>query len=372
MIYKQYGATGARVSAVGFGGMRFDTSRPQAENAELLHYAQSLGVNYFDTAPGYCADQSEDIFGLALREMTGEFFVSTKGMPMQFDTAQKAYDQVRRSLDRLHVPKIDFYHVWCLRKMEHYACAMAEGAQYDGLMRAKEEGLVDHIVFSSHQPGGQIKSILDEGKMEGVLLGMNILNFPYRWAGVQAAYEAGYGVVAMNPLAGGVIPQHEDKLAFLAGEGETPTEAALRFLISCPQITVTLPGFTTKAHIDMACRAADRAVPFTAEDIARIQAQLTTNYDAICTSCGYCDDCPQGIPIPSYMHYYNDKLMFGVSDEKMAEGMKHHLSWGNIVNPTAHAKACTECGRCEEECTQHLPITARLAEMAAWEEQIGA
>jgi predicted aldo/keto reductase-like oxidoreductase len=72
------------------------------------------------------------------------------------------------------------------------------------------------------------------------------------------------------------------------------------------------------------------------------------------------------------MHYYNDKLMFGVSDEKMAEGMKHHLSWGNIVNPTAHAKACTECGRCEEECTQHLPITARLAEMAAWEEQIGA
>ena len=29
------------------------------------------------------------------------------------------------------------------------------------------------------------------------------------------------------------------------------------------------------------------------------------------------------------------------------------------------AAACTQCGHCEESCTQHLPIRDRLAEIAA-------
>jgi aryl-alcohol dehydrogenase-like predicted oxidoreductase len=66
MLYSEYGKTGAKVSAVGFGGMRFDTSRSNEENAQLLLYAQSKGINFFDTAPGYCNDMSEDIFGIAL------------------------------------------------------------------------------------------------------------------------------------------------------------------------------------------------------------------------------------------------------------------------------------------------------------------
>ena len=50
--------------------MRFDTSKSNEENAQLLLYAQSKGINYFDTAPGYCNDMSEDIFGMALKQMS--------------------------------------------------------------------------------------------------------------------------------------------------------------------------------------------------------------------------------------------------------------------------------------------------------------
>ena len=56
MYYKEYGRTGKKVSAVGFGGMRFDMSRSIKDNAELVRYANSKGINYFDTAPGYCDD----------------------------------------------------------------------------------------------------------------------------------------------------------------------------------------------------------------------------------------------------------------------------------------------------------------------------
>lgn len=42
------------------------------ENADLVKYAYEKGINYFDTAPGYCDDRSEDIFGLAFRQMIKE------------------------------------------------------------------------------------------------------------------------------------------------------------------------------------------------------------------------------------------------------------------------------------------------------------
>jgi predicted aldo/keto reductase-like oxidoreductase len=86
MRYATYGKTGKRVSVIGFGGMRFDTGLSQDENAELVRYASSKGINYFDTAPGYCGDQSEDIYGLAFQDMPGEFFVSTKGMTRALNT----------------------------------------------------------------------------------------------------------------------------------------------------------------------------------------------------------------------------------------------------------------------------------------------
>ena len=198
-------------------------------------------------------------------------------------------------------------------------------------------------------------------------MGINILNFPYRWNGVIAARENGLGVVAMNPLSGGLIPKNEDKLRFLASEGETPTEAALRFLIANPDITVALNGFTTTEHIDSACKVADNARPMTDTELERIKANISGNVTSICTTCGYCDSCPKNISIPSYMQIYNDKLIFGKTDEEMVKGMNFQQEWGLLAESKGHAKDCIACGLCEESCTQHLPIIARLNEMSSWE-----
>ena len=371
MIYCEYGKTGAKVSAVGFGGMRFDESKSNEENAKLLLYAQSKGINYFDTAPTYCSDTSEDIFGIALKQMADirdSYYVSTKGMPVDFDTADKARAAVEKSLKRLNVDRIDFYHVWCIRRLDQYELAMKRGGQYEGLMRCKEEGLIDNIVISTHLPGPQVREIIQKNEFEGVLLGVNVLNFPYRWEGIQAAYEAHLGIVAMNPLSGGLIPQHEKQFAFLAQGNETPTEAALRFCINCPQITVTLVGFTTREHIDTACRIAETAKSFTDEEIDRIRAHVSQNMNALCTGCGYClKCCPENIPIANYMQIYNEKPLFKRTPKEMMEKIEFNYKWGLLADRLADAGACTECAACEQACTQHLNIIDRLKEIAAWE-----
>lgn len=376
MIYNDYGNTSLRVSAVGFGGMRFDEKKSHEENAELLQYAYDMGINYLDTAPGYCSDTSEDIFGVAVKQMSffrDNFYVSTKGMPTTFDTADKAVAGVEKSLKRLNTDYLDFYHVWCIRKMDQYRLAMKPGGQYEGLMKLKEKGVIRNIVISTHLPGDDVATIVGEGHFEGVLLGVNVLNFMYRWKGVQAAHAANLGVVAMNPLAGGMIPKFEKDLGYLASDGETPTEAAIRFCVASPEITVALVGFTTKEHIDTACRVADNCEPFTDGDLERIKAKVSENMNHICTGCGYCmSTCPKNIPIANYMQYYNKKEMFRKTDEEMITELNFEYEWCLLADKTASAADCTLCGQCQEVCTQHLNIINRLNQIAKWETKMPA
>ncbi len=376
MIYKKYGRIGLDVSAVGFGGMRFDTKKSKEQNAHLLLHAHDKGINYFDTAPSYCDDQSEEIFGIAIKQMAAHrdgFYVSTKCMPTAEDTYDSVRASVEKSLKRLNTDYLDFYHVWCIRKLDQYDLAMRKGGQYESLVKCKEQGLIRNIVISTHLIGSEVCRIIENDEFEGVLLGVNILNFMYRWEGVQAACKAGWGVVAMNPLAGGLIPQNEEKLSFLAADGETATEAALRFCICCPQISITLNGFTTTEHIDTACKIADSAEPFDQDDIERVKEHLTKNMDQLCTGCGYCSDlCPKQIVVPSYMQFYNEKLLSNKTEEQLIEHLDFHRDWVLLSNRTTEAGDCTECGKCEQACTQHLPIIERLKEIGQWEQTLKA
>ncbi len=372
MIYKDYGTTGKKVSAVGFGGMRFDLQKSNAQNAKLVRYAFDNGINYFDTAPGYCNDRSEDIFGAAIAELKTQrdkFFVSTKAMPTEHDTVDKTIAAVEKSLKRLNVEKIDFYHIWCIRTMGQYELATKPAGQYAGLLKCKEKGLIGHICISTHLRGEQVASIVDDGLFDGVLLGVNIINFPFRWAGVAAAAKANMGVVAMNPLAGGIIVQSQKHFGYLKDFGDTPVEAALRFCVSCPQITVALNGFTAKEHIETACRAADNSTAFSDGDIEQIKRHISKNMDSLCTGCGYCLGlCPVDIPIPNYMQFYNEKLLADRTAEQMKEQLDRTRKWGILVERAADACECVECGRCENACTQHLPIISRLKQISEWEE----
>ena len=51
MLYKDYGATGKQLSAIGFGGMRLPNPKNHAEGIAVLHAARRAGITYFDTAP---------------------------------------------------------------------------------------------------------------------------------------------------------------------------------------------------------------------------------------------------------------------------------------------------------------------------------
>lgn len=357
MWTKRYGSTGKQVSVIGFGGMRFAVPEDIDAMAEVVVHAHRKGVNYFDTAPGYCADKSEDIMGAALKTLPRDsYFVSTKCGSPDGDAMRKS---IERSLDRLHVETIDFFHVWCLVRPDQLPERIAKGA-IGALQKAKEEGLVRHVVVSSHLGGGDLRKVLETGLFEGMTIGYNALNFPFRAEGLAAARELNLGVVTMNPLGGGLIPQNAERLAFLKEPKDRDVvQAALRFNVSQPAVTCALVGFADCAEVDAAVAAVEGFTPYDAAHIARLEGEIKAGFDGLCTGCGYCLPCPVGVPIPKLMDACNQAILT-TGEHAIRNRLKWH--WGLTAESAA---ACVECGQCEERCTQHLPIRERLKQVAA-------
>jgi predicted aldo/keto reductase-like oxidoreductase len=334
------------------------------------------GVNYFDTAPGYFETKSETVFGKGFAELRRRnlpYYAASK----TFATTE---DAIRREIDgqlkRMDIPAIDFYHIWCITSLDNWQARKKDGI-LNTFRKLKAEGLIRHICVSSHLINDDIKELLMEsgdaaggGVFEGVLFGYSAYNFQTRQKAFDAIRERKLGAVVMNPLGGGLIPQHPELFQFLRrpgrqggqpgeGSGETVAEA-LRFLWDHQDISVTLVGFQNSGQVAETLAAIEGYVPRSAAELAEVKAKAGASFEGICTGCAYCDECPQDIPIPKYMDAYNQKILSGTGEgDPIGERLKWHWNLDR-----SFARKCIACKQCESACTQHIAIIDRLREIA--------
>ncbi len=360
MIYRPYGKTGKHVSVIGMGGMRF--GEDDDYGAEVVRHASANGINYFDTAPYYNDDRSEDIFGKAFQKMPAPFYVSTKSSINDEKTASEVRERIENSLKRMNLEKINFYHMWCIMDLDQYHRVMAPGGPYEGALKAREEGLIEHLCFSTHCKGEDIQRIIDDDVFEGVLLGYNVINHPFRQQGVEAAKKHQIGVVTMNPLGGGLIPRHQDYFDFIREfDDETVSQAALRFNLAQDGITVALTGMGTKEEVDENIKVIQRPLVVSQGKLEEIRGKVTSFMDQLCTNCQYCRKCPSKIKMNYYMEAYNLYLLMG--EEEMLQQLEWYRKKNDLKEEDLLPGDCTACGICESLCTQKLPIIERLKEI---------
>jgi predicted aldo/keto reductase-like oxidoreductase len=367
MRYRKFGHTGKEVSVLGFGGMRFDP-KDEARAVQTIQRAAELGINYFDTAPGYCEDRSETIIGKALAQLPASLregvFVSTKS---HFTADPKADDVRRRiegQLEKLQRDKIDFYQMWCIMDLKQFKAIMEPGGPYDGALQAKNEGLIEHICFSAHASGEDIATVIEAGVFAGVTLGYNILNYHYRQQGLKAAAEAGIGVVTMNPLGGGMLTRNAEELKVLQEDGsDSYVEAALRFNLSHPEINVVLPGMKDLDEVESNVETAESVKGPDPETVARMLRNCKSLGETFCTTCGYClEHCPEKIQIHLYAGLW-DRVRMQLPEEAYRV-YKFYLGNEERWFKGKRATDCTQCGECELFCTQKLPIREYLQKIA--------
>ncbi len=370
MIYRQF--QDIRLSAVGMGCMRLpviDGKEAQIDEKateEILAYAMTHGVNYYDTAWGYHDGNSESVMGKLLQRYPREsFYLATKFPGYDLRNMGKAEEIFAEQLKKCRVGFFDFYlvHNVCELNIEQYLDDKRYGT-LSYLLQEKKKGRIRHLGFSVHGSLEVMQRFLAAyGKdMEFVQIQLNWLDWEYQdaKAKVELAREYGLPVWVMEPLRGGRLvklsAEEARKLKEVRPE-ESAVSMAFRFLQSLPEVTLIVAGLSnlpqTVENIGIFEQEAPPLSEAEKEQLFDIAREMRAGIP--CTACRYCTPhCPQELDIPRLLELYNE----------------HCFTGGGFIAPMAlmalekdkQPSACIACGSCEDVCPQQLKISDLLAD----------
>jgi len=362
MLYRDFGNTGVKISALGFGGMRLpmmdvDGKRVVDEEKaiQVIRKAYELGVNYFDSAYFYCGNQSEIVMGKALKEIRDKVYISTK-FPYSDKTQRSDYRKcLEEQLGKLDTDHIDFYHFHGLNA-DGYKNVLLKNSFIEEALKAREEGLINHISFSFHDKPEVIRELVDTGYFETLLCQYNFLDRSNEES-MAYAHEKGIGIVVMGPVAGGRIAGMSKEVAKELGiEAKSNAELALKFVLSNPNVDCALSGMSDIAMVEENAKTASLAdKPLTQKEVEAINglmAEFKRLAELYCTGCDYCMPCPSGIKIPQIFSMMNNYRVYGLKEHAISQYSRLEIK----------ADACVECGTCETKCPQHIEIIKQLKE----------
>lgn len=326
------GRTNLTVTKLGWGGIPIQRVG-EREAVSVIRAVVEMGVELLDTARGYT--NSEHRIGLALQKANKPVILSSKS-PVR---TEKIYDEVQESLRQLQVKKINIYHLHNVSTFEDYEKVIGAGGANEGLKRARDGGLIDHIGLTSHNLN-VLQRALEDGHFDAITACYSFLESDAAKKIFPLAKAKDVGVLTMKPLSGGVIEE--------AGP-------ALRFVLSTPDI-VPIPGSESLEKARENWKIFTEGVRLTEEDKVRIEA-LRKEFDRqFCRRCDYCQPCSEKINIQLIMGIKSLIKRFGPNAQEMG--------WLKAV--VEKARNCSECGDCLPRCPYQLPIPELIKKNLAW------
>ncbi len=328
--YRALGKTGLKVTTVGMGVMN-------CSDPAVLQRAFDLGINFYDTADCYMRGKNEEMVGKVFQGRRDKVFIQTK----VHDHDEKQMRQsVERSLRRLRTDYIDVLVWHDLHRPEE----VSDERLFEFMTKMKKEGKVRFTGFSSHS---NMAALLKEAARwtyhDVALVSYNFTHSKVLGEAIAQASKAGIGVVAMKTQAGGYKKGK--------GEGVTPHQAALKYVLSDQNVATAVPGVTTLEQIDEC--AAVMGVAVSRGDLNQLREHHAFLKGRICTLCGGCTgECPYGVPYGDYLRVmmYHD----GYERDELAKETLGAVLASQAVDP------CAECPSCAITCRRGLDIRAEI------------
>ena len=206
-----------------------------------------------------------------------------------------------------------------------------------------------------------MKQLVDLGIFSSVLCQYNLLDRANEEA-LAYAKSKGLGTVVMGPVGGGRISGMPPQVAERFGvKVKSSVELALRFVMTNPNIDITLSGMSTLAQVEENAAIASNGAPLSQAEMEGVAAAMQENRrlsDLYCTGCNYCGPyCPQGIVIPKIFQLMNYHRVYGITQYAQEQ-------YNNIGKTPwekgSTADTCIECGVCEDHCPQKIEIRKQL------------
>ena len=362
---------------LGFGCMRLPIIGDKTENIDFDTFSKMVdtfmgqGFTYFDTAYPYHNEKSEEAVRKCLVERyPRDSFLLADKMPVWLVKTNEDYQKIfDTQLERTGATYFDFYLLHALNKERFDFLQETGGFEFGTKMKA--EGKVKNLGFSFHDSAEVLDEILTtHPEVDFVQLQINY--FDWNSINVQSgdcyavAEKHNVPIIVMEPVKGGTLANLIGKPAELLQElnpEASYASYAIRFVASLPNVLMVLSGMSTMEQMLDNTSYMKDFVPLTSKEkdvIKKVTSALEEMKSIRCTSCQYCvKGCPKQIRIPSIFTVYNMSMQFGITDSIRRQYRE--------VTGEERGKAsdCIACGKCEQQCPQHLPIRELLKEVAS-------
>ncbi|HHV31360.1 aldo/keto reductase [Caproiciproducens sp. LBM24188] len=385
MIYRNY--RNEKRSLLGFGCMRLpklqeDKQEIDYEKAqELIDYAYSHGVNYFDTAYPYHEGQSELFIGQALKKYPRESFYLADKMPSwQLNSLEDGKRIFAEQLKKCQVDYFDHYLCHSVGKsLEEFIKRYETTGVLDYLREEKKNGRIRFLGFSFHGTPDVLEQIASRHEWDFAQIQLNYLDWNMQNAKKQYDILASCGIpcIVMEPVRGGSLCNLCDEAAGLlkaARPNDSFASWAIRFAASQPNVITVLSGMSAMDQVEDNVKTAADFTPITEEERAvleRVVAAILKTGTIPCTGCRYCMDCPAGVDIPKVFSVYNrcastNCLPISLGKQSDFEkNRKDFLQAFEVVPEKNLPNHCVRCGQCMKHCPQSIEIPDRMHEIAA-------
>ncbi len=366
--YVTLGKTGLVISDIGFGSSG-------CPSADIVRHCYDRGMNYFDTAEMYGSEGwgegefVESFVGEALHDKRDKVVITTKYLAEATDDRQLIMSKLEASLRRLRTDHVDIFLNHAINDLDR----VKNPEWFEFVDLAKKQGKIRFSGMSGH--GGQLQECidyaLDHDLVDVILCSHNFGSDPkfyerftkkFDWVANQAgirrlfakAHAKGVGVIAMKTQMGAKL----NDLSAYEAEGSTFQEAALRWVLSDPNVDAAIISMTSTEVADSYIRASGKRG--LRQSDARILEHYVRNHttDYCRPGCSACvSACPLGVPIADVAR----QQMYAKRYGNLPLARTGYAALGQGASP------CLSCSGqpCEDACVYGLEISTLMRESAA-------
>ncbi len=366
MIYKKF--KDIELSTLGMGNMRLPAVDPKDPHSpidwpkahEIIDYAYSHGVNYFDTAYVYNNGESEKCLGECMKKYPRDsFYIATK---FNYGANPDYKEVFETQLERLQTDYIDFYLLHCLLdgNIDNYLnCGCI-----DYFLDLQKQGKIKYLGFSSHAGVDTLERFASHHQWDFAQIQLNYFDWNYAETAKEYQILADHGIptMVMEPVRGGRLAKLNDEAEALlkAAHPDWSTASwALRFANHLDNTQVILSGMSDMDQVIDNVNTFSDGCQWTSDDEKVVMAACDSFHSHLvvpCTACRYCTEtCPSQINIPEFMKAFNAYKTEGRGPAKRIISQ---------IETTGTPADCITCGQCTQHCPQGIDIPGIMAQLA--------
>lgn len=266
MVYRPFGGTGEKISAIGLGGYHIGNPDQQL-GIRIMREALDRGLSFFDNCWSYHDGESERRMGLALKDgYRNKAFLMTK---LDGRTKEAAARQIEESLQRFQTDRIDLiqYH----ENIRMVDPDLFFKGPLDAVLEAQKAGKVRFIGFTGHKdPAIHLKMLKVADKQgfhfNACQMPINIMDAHFRSFTniIPELKKRNIAVIGMKPIGGGS--------GNILKSGLATAQECLHYALSLPIATI-VTGIEDIERLNQAFEVIETMGSFTKEQKVALLAK---------------------------------------------------------------------------------------------------